>query len=133
VVVRPVTDQEAQRYSMQTPMGAAIKSLEPNGVLAQAGFEVDDIILGINQQAEYNEKQLVLNPGEMILLYTDGITEATNPDGEMYGEERLMNLLRINYTMSASALSQKILESVKNFQADTDQDDDITLMVVKRL
>ena len=38
VVVRPVTDQEAQRYSMQTPMGAAIKSLEPDGVLATGGL-----------------------------------------------------------------------------------------------
>jgi sigma-B regulation protein RsbU (phosphoserine phosphatase) len=96
-------------------------------------LEESDIILGINQQAEYNEKEIVLNPGEMILLYTDGITEATSPEGEMYGEERLMNLLRVNHTLSAYDLSQKILESVKNFQADTDQDDDITLMVVKRL
>jgi S1-C subfamily serine protease len=49
VVVRPVTAQEAQRYGMQTPMGVAIQSLTKDGVLAKAGFETDDIILGINK------------------------------------------------------------------------------------
>lgn len=95
--------------------------------------EGSDIILGINQQSEFEEKNLTLNPGEMILLYTDGITEATNLKGEFYGEERLINLMKVNYSLSATLLSQKILESVRLFKNGTEQDDDITLMIVKRL
>jgi len=49
VVVRPVSDREAQQYGMQKLEGVAIQSLQSNGPLAQAGFEVDDIILGINK------------------------------------------------------------------------------------
>jgi S1-C subfamily serine protease len=49
VVVRPVSDAEAQQYGMQEPQGVSIASLEPNGPLAQAGFEVDDIILAVNK------------------------------------------------------------------------------------
>jgi serine protease Do len=49
VAVRPVTDQEAQQYGMQEPQGVTIDSLKPDGPLAQAGFEVDDIILAINK------------------------------------------------------------------------------------
>ena len=50
VVVRPVTKKEAQEYGMQGPKGVAIKSLQPDGLLGKAGFEVNDIILGINGQ-----------------------------------------------------------------------------------
>ena len=48
VVVRPLTDQEVQKYNLEPGQGVAIKSLNDNGVLAKAGFEKDDIILEIN-------------------------------------------------------------------------------------
>jgi serine protease Do len=50
VVVRPVTEKEAQKYGMQEPKGVAIKLIQPNGILGQAGFEVNDIILSIDGQ-----------------------------------------------------------------------------------
>jgi serine protease Do len=50
VVVRSVTKKEAQEYGMQRPKGVAIKSLQPDGLLGKAGFEVNDIILAINGQ-----------------------------------------------------------------------------------
>ncbi|MEJ2656176.1 MAG: Do family serine endopeptidase [Desulfobacterales bacterium] len=50
VVVRPVTEKEAQEYGMQAPKGVAIKMIQPNGLLGKAGFEVNDIILAINGQ-----------------------------------------------------------------------------------
>jgi serine protease Do len=50
VVVRPVTDKEAQGYGLQGPKGVAIKSLQTDGLLGKAGFEVDDIILAVNGQ-----------------------------------------------------------------------------------
>ncbi len=50
VVVRPVTEKEAQKYGMHEPKGVAIKLLQPNGILGQAGFEVNDIILSINRE-----------------------------------------------------------------------------------
>jgi len=50
VVVRPVTEKEAQKYGMHEPKGVAIKLLQPDGILAKAGFEVNDIILSIDGQ-----------------------------------------------------------------------------------
>ena len=50
VVVRPVSDKEAQQYGLQGPKGVSIKSLQADGLMGKAGFEVDDIILAVNGQ-----------------------------------------------------------------------------------
>jgi len=73
VVVRPVTDQEAQQYGMQQPQGVAIESLDPKGPLAQAGFEVDDLILAINKVPISGVQEFVnivegLKPDERIQI-----------------------------------------------------------------
>ena len=74
VVVRPVTAKEAERYNLEEGEGVAIKALQKNGLLAEAGFEVDDIILEINGQPVYGVEGFVslvneLKPKQKIVLF----------------------------------------------------------------
>jgi serine phosphatase RsbU (regulator of sigma subunit) len=72
-----------------------------------------------------------LTSGDILVLYTDGVTEAENSIGEEFGMERLSNLIRRGYTLSADGLMNHILESVTDFSRDVGFDDDATILVVK--
>jgi sigma-B regulation protein RsbU (phosphoserine phosphatase) len=94
-------------------------------------LEKGGIILGISDNSIYEEDTVQLKPGDLILLYTDGITEATNEKEEMFEEKRLLKLLKDNQEISAQNLSQKIVDDVLSFQGTQPQGDDITLVLVK--
>ncbi|MBN1213161.1 MAG: SpoIIE family protein phosphatase [candidate division Zixibacteria bacterium] len=96
-------------------------------------IEGSDLILGISREAIYQERELSLQKGEILLIYTDGITEATNSVGEMYGEQRLEFLLKDSQFLSAAELKKRILDSVQKFQGDAIQSDDITVVVIKHI
>jgi sigma-B regulation protein RsbU (phosphoserine phosphatase) len=87
--------------------------------------------LGISDNSVYEEETVQLNPGDLLLLYTDGISEATNEKDEMFEEQRLLKLLKDNQKTSAQNLSEKIVDSVLSFQGTIPQADDITLVLVK--
>ena len=72
-----------------------------------------------------------LSTGDTLVLYTDGVTEAGNSQGEEFGIERLSTLIRRGHTLSADGLMNHILESVTDFSRDVGFDDDVTLLVVK--
>ena len=72
-----------------------------------------------------------LTSGDILVLYTDGVTEAENSLGEEFGMERLSNLIRRGHTLSADGLMNHILESVTDFSRDVGFDDDATILVVK--
>ena len=72
-----------------------------------------------------------LTVGDILVLYTDGVTEAENPLGEEFGVERLSNLIRRGHTLSANELMNHILESVTEFSRDVGFEDDATILVVK--
>ena len=67
----------------------------------------------------------------MLFLYTDGVTEATNAQNELYGEKRLLNCLEKNYTLPAEELLKAVRADIDAFAAGTEQYDDITMLVVK--
>lgn len=79
-----------------------------------------------------NEKKVHLEPGDGIVLYTDGITEAANPDGTLYGLQRLRDIAQKMWSQPARNVQQAIVEDVKKHLAGTASDDDITLLVFKR-
>jgi sigma-B regulation protein RsbU (phosphoserine phosphatase) len=66
-------------------------------------------------------------------LSTDGIWEAFNPDGEMFGKERIYEILRNKASTTADGIVQEILASLKNFQQGAPIEDDITLVIIKLL
>jgi len=94
-------------------------------------LEKGGTILGMFDNIVYEEETVQLKPGDSLLLYTDGITEAMNEKEEMFEEERLLNLLKGNQKSSAQKLSQKIVDDVFSFQGTQPQSDDLTLVLVK--
>jgi sigma-B regulation protein RsbU (phosphoserine phosphatase) len=94
-------------------------------------LEKGGLVLGTINNFVYEEEMVQLKPGDLLLLYTDGITEATNDKDEMFEEERLLKLLKDNKESSAQALSQKIVDEVQSFQGSFPQDDDLTLVLIK--
>jgi len=94
-------------------------------------LEKGGTVLGAFDDFVYEEETIKLNSGDLLLLYTDGITEAMNEKDEMFEEERLLNLLKENRGISAQELSQKIVDSVLSFQGSTPQSDDLTLVLLK--
>lgn len=77
--------------------------------------------LGIFPNCRYGQQELVLGPGDQLLLFTDGVTEACNAKGEEFGDDRLIALGRA--TVDAHTLHQSVVEAVKAFSADVTRDD----------
>ena len=88
-------------------------------------------LLGCFTDAFSKDEQIVLKPGESIILYTDGITEARNAAGDFFGEERLLNVLNERAYTSTVELHHSIKDAVANFVLDAPQSDDITYLTVK--
>jgi sigma-B regulation protein RsbU (phosphoserine phosphatase) len=89
------------------------------------------IALGAIDTIELEEKQIDLESGDVIIFYTDGVTEAMNDKEEFFGQKRLYKLIRSYYNLSAEDIVNKIKEEVISFSQNQSQFDDITLMVIK--
>jgi sigma-B regulation protein RsbU (phosphoserine phosphatase) len=72
-----------------------------------------------------------LPEGQIIVLGTDGIWEAHNPKGEMFGKDRLNDVIRRNSTVSAKKIVDAIIDTLQRFQKDQEPEDDVTLVVIK--
>jgi len=91
------------------------------------------IAMGVLPDSAYTQQTVPMPPGDLLVLYTDGITEAENPDLAMFGTERLEAIIRSSRGLSADAVCQAILAAVKEFSGDRPQSDDITLMVIRSI
>jgi len=96
-------------------------------------LKADGLILGVFAGVKHKQSENVLNPGDLLVAYSDGVTETMNETGEEFGEERLAGLLLENRTSSAAAIRKLVAERTKAFAGTAPQYDDITLVVVKRL
>lgn len=94
-------------------------------------LEKGGLILGMLDNYPYQEEKINLEPGELILLFTDGITEAFNKEDEQFEEERLIKVVQENFHLDAKEISQQILNNVISFQQDVPQSDDLTLVIMK--
>ena len=90
------------------------------------------LVLGLMEDSDYQEDETTLEEGDSILLYTDGSTEARNGNGDMFGFERLCNLLEKHSDSSAEAIRSNIHRSILDFTDGTPLHDDLTLMVIKK-
>ena len=95
--------------------------------LASGGFP-----LGILPTAEYEIGETDLQPNDALVIYSDGVSEASNLIGEEFGMERLTSVVRENLKRSASGLRDKIESSLSTFTQSTPAGDDITLVIVKK-
>jgi len=90
----------------------------------------DTFPLGILEDSKYQETQLQLAAGDKMVFYTDGIVEAMNKQEEIFGFERLLEVVQGARSLSADSLLKKIIESVNQFAGDAEQHDDLTVIVV---
>ena len=88
--------------------------------------------MGAFEQIELEDHEITMAPGDLIVFYTDGITEATNAASDMFGEERLQAAIVANSNASAQETLDTILTAVDHFVSDTPPADDMTLFVIKR-
>lgn len=94
-------------------------------------LELTGMAVGAMEDAEYTEAEVPLTPGDVMVLYTDGITEAVNDREEMFDLPRLIEVIRNNSSSSSKEIADEIIRSVFSFSGTQPQFDDITLMVVK--
>ena len=89
------------------------------------------IALGAMEDIELEERKIILKGGDMVVFYTDGVTEAEDEKERQFGEERLFKTIKENHNLSANDMIEKIKEAVLSFCGKQPQFDDITLMVLK--
>ncbi len=89
-------------------------------------------VIGIGEGLPFEEATVRFEPGDVLVVYSDGITEAMNPVKEQFGEETLMRLVRQDIGLSADELIARITEAVKAHAGEAPQHDDITALVVRR-
>jgi sigma-B regulation protein RsbU (phosphoserine phosphatase) len=88
--------------------------------------------LGVYADVTWERRAVPLAPGEVLVLYTDGITEAQNGQEVFFGKERLLEIAKANVGRSAWEMQDVLLAAVHEFVGEAPQFDDITLMVLVR-
>ena len=88
--------------------------------------------MGVSEDARWKQKSLRLDPGDLLVLYTDGITEAQNHAGASYGEERLLEIVLSKATADSNAIREAVLDDVRRFMGNSARQDDIAILVIKR-
>jgi sigma-B regulation protein RsbU (phosphoserine phosphatase) len=91
------------------------------------------IALGILKDIHLEDHNIFLEPGDCVIFYTDGVTEAFSPEEEMYGEERLHETIRVADIESASTVLDAIDDSVNEFIGDNPRADDLTMVAIRRI
>jgi len=93
---------------------------------------LDGVPIGIMEGVDYKQAKVKFHPGDMVVLYTDGITEMRNSEKEEYGLQRVYNLLMNNHHLNASDFLDLLINDVEIFRGETPPHDDTTAMVFKR-
>lgn len=106
--------------------------IRPDGTVS-ALPAIGGIVLGIRSEQVFEAGELVFEPGDALVMYTDGATEAMNPDRQLFGEERLFELLRELGTAPLSELVNAIYDRVAEFAAGARRHDDITVLAMRVL
>ncbi|MFY9557627.1 MAG: SpoIIE family protein phosphatase, partial [Blastocatellia bacterium] len=88
--------------------------------------------IGMMQNVSYQEASIVFEPGDVLVIYSDGITESINEHDEEFEEERLLEVVKNNLGRSASGIRDRIDEALSRFVGTTAPVDDMTLMIIKR-
>jgi serine phosphatase RsbU (regulator of sigma subunit) len=94
-------------------------------------LETGGMILGMFDFASYDQETLKLEPGDTLVVFSDGISEAQNPAGEEYGDERLIACLEANRGAAPAAVREALLASARTFAAGAMQSDDMTVLIVR--
>ena len=96
-------------------------------------LEVNGTVVGAFPFSEYDESRVALRPGDLLVFYTDGVTEPENEYGEMFGEGRLIDLLERNGHLDEDEIIRVVLDAVRHWTASEELQDDMTLLLARRV
>ncbi|MBI4477607.1 MAG: SpoIIE family protein phosphatase [Acidobacteria bacterium] len=94
-------------------------------------LETGGLILGLFEHALYEEESLQLDPGDLVIVFSDGVSEARSASDEEFGEERLLEVLEAARGADPPAILERLLHRIREFAEGAVQSDDITIMVVR--
>jgi sigma-B regulation protein RsbU (phosphoserine phosphatase) len=100
---------------------------------ASTRLDVNGMVVGAFPFAQYDESKVRLQPGDMLVFFTDGITEPENEYGEMFGEDRLAALFVKNADRPEEEIIKKVMDAVGQWSIAPERQDDMTLLVARRL
>ncbi|MEW6713387.1 MAG: PP2C family protein-serine/threonine phosphatase, partial [Candidatus Riflebacteria bacterium] len=104
----------------------------PNG--STRTIEHNSLPLGVSKKrSNYPATSGTIEPGEVLILYTDGIAEATNSEGQMFGFDRVRNIVGENCHQSGKAIKEELLNQFWAHYTEKHLDDDLTFIILKRL
>jgi serine phosphatase RsbU (regulator of sigma subunit) len=106
---------------VSTQKGKLLDQLGPTGMA-----------LGMIEKAHWRQKAIKLLAGDVLLLYTDGVSEAENPHGQPFGEQRMIELLKGMGGATAHEIQQTVLSELRSFVGSSFQQDDIGLIIIRR-
>ena len=89
------------------------------------------LVLGAFESATYEEEAIALRPGDTLVLFSDGVTDAENAAGEQYGEERLLTALASEARHAPEEILERVLTDVRTFAAGQPPADDVTVLVIR--
>jgi len=96
-------------------------------------LDTEGLVIGVDKNAAYKMNKILFSRGDVLVLYTDGITEAFNEDEKLYGEDRLIEVVEKNRTLNSQTIIEKILADVKTYSGTAPVHDDMTIVVVKAM
>jgi sigma-B regulation protein RsbU (phosphoserine phosphatase) len=89
------------------------------------------VLLGISRAAEFAELKVTLGPGDLVVFYTDGVTEMKNERGELFGVERLGEAVATRRADDPETLIAEVLAALERFAGTVQRDDDLTIVAMK--
>ncbi len=105
--------------------------IKPDGTVSELP-STKGVALGVAPNIEFSQERVELEPGDTVVMFTDGVSEAMNTNGEQFGLERLANIFDGNPPDSADSANNAVFEHVKAFAGHAPQSDDITCLVLRR-
>jgi sigma-B regulation protein RsbU (phosphoserine phosphatase) len=98
-----------------------------------ATLDTNGTVVGAFPFSHYDESHIAFEPGDLLVCYTDGITEPENAYGEMFGEERLIDLVKRSAHEDDHVIIKKVIDAVRNWHSAEELPDDMTLLIARRL
>ena len=115
--------------------GEVLATASPGTAPAPAGraeeLGASGVPVGLFPETIYDKGVVTIHPGEVLVIYTDGVSEAMNTAGEEFGEERLLEVITAARDLDPEAIKKRVLESVDAFVGNAEPSDDLTLVIVR--
>jgi sigma-B regulation protein RsbU (phosphoserine phosphatase) len=102
-----------------------------NGANSCMQLDAEGLILGIQPEVDFEERQIELSPDDVVIFYTDGIIEAQNMQSELYGTERLCRIINQYSNLTPGEIMEQVLTDVRAFAHPLHLEDDVSIIVMK--